>query len=259
MPGTQALDLSRTVAFSAAAHELTLIVDKDDRLYDHRVFEPLSDEFILSVANHGVLQSIRCQARGKDNVVIIGKQRTKACLVIDHLVGARAYKGTLAPVLEAVQRLKVSDLGKRIVDLVGAKGVRLTVLVVPPSAGAAGAQRVMGVENAHRRGDTDAELARKAQRMETLGVPRQEIASDLGLTLNKLGRLLKVDPDAAPAPKKKREPGPKRPGAKRLAAARAVYAEEEESVPALLLGWVLGEVPAARVVAVLPALDGVLG
>lgn len=241
MAGTQALALSRTVAFAASAHEFTLITDKDDRLYDHRVFEDLSDDFILSIALEGVVQSIRAQQRGKDVVVIIGKQRTKACAVIDHLCGAHAYRGSLAPIVEAIQRLKGSDLGKRIIEEVGSRGVRLTVQVVPPAGGAAQAQKLMAVENAHRRGDTDAELARKAQRMEVLAVPRAEIAQSLNVTVNKLGRLLKLDPDAAPKMKAKKAPGPKRPGAKKIAAVIAALANAGQDARVVdALAWVMG-------------------
>lgn len=257
MAGTQALQLARTVAFSASAHDLTLVTDKDDRFYDHRVWEEIADDFILSIALEGVVQSIRAQQRGTDVVVIIGKQRTKACAVIDHLCGAHTYRGNLGPILKAIERLKSSDLGKRIVELVGSKGVRLTVQVLPPAGGAAKAQKVMAVENAHRLADSDAEVARKAQRMEVLGVPREEICVDLRVTPNKLGRLLKIDPDAPARAKVVKPKGPTRPGPKKLQAVRDKLASnDEDTAKGVWIGvrWALGEATKAEMLEVFPEL-----
>jgi DNA-directed RNA polymerase specialized sigma24 family protein len=252
MAGTQALDLQRTVAFAAHAHELTVITDPKDPLYDRSIHDLIADSFLLSIATHGVLQDLKAQDRNGTPIVVFGKQRWKAATVIDHLVGAHLYKGKIAPVVDAIDRHRNSDLGKRIIELVGAKGIRLTVRPLAPAGGAAKVRKVMGAENAHRRAVTPQENAFNAQRLDALGVSHEEIAEDLGVPLSSISRLLKLDPDAPPKARKARTTLV-RPGAKKLEAARDAIGPGDGW---LVLDWVLGLSPAKDLIKRFPQLEG---
>lgn len=215
MPGVQALDLPRTVAFAIWPHQVDLVTNEKDPYFDRRVFEPIDRSDLISVINHGYQQNIKVVQVDGRNIPVFGKGRTKIGLVINHLCGAHPYTGTLKPVLEEIVALKGGAIHDLILDRVGETGVRMMATPMPTKGGAAKAQRLMAVENTHRRAESEAQRAERAQRMLELGVPEEDIMADLDVkTKVTLHKLLKFDPNAPAVPRKK--PEKKRPSAKRL-------------------------------------------
>lgn len=215
MPGSQALDLPRTVAFAIWPHEVALVTDPADPYFDRRVFDAVDRGDLVSVVTHGYQHNIKVVEVSDRNVPVFGKGRTKIGLVINHLSGAHAYKGTLRPVLDCIAELKGGVIHDLILDRVGKTGVRMMAIPMAPKGGAAKAQRLMAVENTHRRAESDAQRAERAQRMAELGVPEADIMEDLDIkTKATLHRLLKFDPNATVAPKTRAKS--KRPSAKRV-------------------------------------------
>jgi hypothetical protein len=137
MPGVQALDLPRTVAFAIWPHEVHLVTDEKDPYFDRRVFEPINMGDLISVAQHGYQQNVKIVQVDKRHIPVFGKGRTKIGLVINHLSGAHAYKGTLKPVVEMIAELKGGVIHDMILEKVGERGVRMMATPMPATGGAA--------------------------------------------------------------------------------------------------------------------------
>lgn len=250
MPGSQALDLPRTVAFAIWPHEVHLVTDPADPYFDRRVFDAVDRGDLVSVVTHGYQHNIKVVDVAGRNVPVFGKGRTKIGLVINHLSGAHAYKGALRPVLDCIAELKGGVIHDLILERVGKTGVRMTATPMPPKGGAAKAQRLMAVENTHRRAESDAQRAERAQRMTELGVPEVDIMEDLDIkTKATLRRLLKFDPSAPVAPKTRAKST--RPGKKAI---DRVLVDLGDPKIGALVSWLRGEATAEDLLAFYPEL-----
>lgn len=251
MPGVQALDLPRVGgAFAIWPHQVHLITDPQDPYFDRRVFDPVDRGDLVSVVTHGYQHNIKVVEVAGRNVPVFGKGRTKIGLVINHLSGAHAYKGALRPVLDCIAELKGGVIHDLILERVGKTGVRMTATPMPPKGGAAKAQRLMAVENTHRRAESDAQRAERAQRMTELGVPEVDIMEDLDIkTKATLRRLLKFDPSAPVAPKTRAKST--RPGKKAI---DRVLVDLGDPKIGALVSWLRGEATAEDLLAFYPEL-----
>lgn len=215
---------------SVEPHDLTLIEDPKHVLYDARVHLPIPDGAILNFAAVGQAQPVSVRPSGLDELVVVdGVQRVKRALVINHLSGRAAYKGKLKPVLEAIDRLKGSDVGKRIIEE-ASKGMKLQIALFRGQGAEAdkSALRAKASANTWRTDDVRAEKIRRAQQMDRQGISADEIAGDLGIkTVATVKRMLNADPDK-PAKSGKRGKAT-RPSAKRLAELAALAKERIES------------------------------
>lgn len=234
---------------SVEPHELTVISDPTDPLYDHRLHLPIKDEAVLNLAAAGQVQPIAVRARGFDEMVIVdGLQRWKRATVINHLVGRRAYEGEVACILEAIERLKNSTIGRRVVELAGG-GMKLYISVYRGADKEA--LRAKGSANVWREDDGKAEQIRKAQQMSRHGFSNAEIAETLGKTETTVERYLAADPDK-PITRKKRGKS-KRPGTKRLGQLAELLTDPAPNL-AVVLGWASGTRTEAEVVEAWPQL-----
>lgn len=244
MPGVQALDLPRTVAFAIWPHEVDLVTDPKDPYFDRRVFDEIDRGVLVSVARHGYQHNIKIVQVDGRHIPVFGKGRTKIGLVINHLAAVHPYEGDLKPVLDCIAELKGGIVHDLILQHVGEKGVRMMATPMPAAGGALKAQRLMAVENTHRRAESDAQRAERAQRLLELGVPEVEIMEDLDIkTKATLHRLLKFDPDAPPATPKTRTKST-RPTKNRIAAIadEAVKAFPETAPALIILNFVCGRI-----------------
>jgi len=226
---------------SIAPHELVLITDPKDPLFDKRVFLPLTDEAILNIAAVGYVQPVSARLRGNDALVVDGIQRTKRGLVINHVVGQHEYKGGIPAVREAIARLSdaTSKIGRRIVELCP-KGVKVPLSIHRGEERDAFAAKVSA--NEFRTDDALVERARKAQQMARHGHDEADIAATFaGVHVQTVKRWLAMDLDKERGPRKPRTKKAK-PTAKRvgdvLSQGETWNMTQREQA---LLEWVLGK------------------
>jgi hypothetical protein len=226
---------------SAWPHELKLITEKSDPLYDKRVFNSVDDVAIRNMVLVKQIQPVAIRMRGDDMVVAAGRGRVKRITIINHLSGAHPYKGTLYPILEAIQRLKGSELETLCADRCP-HGMKVQyVLNRGTEKEGTGA---MASENTMRDDYTLDDKIRTVHTLSAQGFSADEIISNgyvKGKSVATIKRWLKTDPDAIkPLSKTKSKSGPSRPTMKRIekvmTAGEAVFSVTE----AALLDWFSG-------------------
>jgi len=188
---------------SVDPHDLVLITDKKDPLYDGRVHLPVPDEDILNLAAVGFVQPVAVRLRGDEPVIVDGVQRVKRSLIINAVAGVHPYTGNVQAVKEAIIRLSRSDsfAGKRIIELC-AKGVKVPISVHRGKEADAFAAKVSA--NEFRQGDPIIEKARKAQQLNNHGHSAEDIAAMFRVHAGTVKRWLAMDTDKERGPKKKR-------------------------------------------------------
>lgn len=198
------ISIQRKGTNSAMPHELRLITDEKDPMFDKRVLLPLSDEAILNQAAVGVVQALTVKVRGQEALVADGSQRCKRGLVINALNGSHPYRGALQVVKDAIERLRApdSEVGKAIIGLCPA-AVKVPIIIFRGDE----AESYMAKTSANAIREIDAidERARKARNLaQRFGKTNEEIGIALGCSSQTAARLLARDPDAKRAPNKKR-------------------------------------------------------
>ncbi len=226
---------------SAWPHELKLITDKSDPLYDKRVFNSVDDVAIRNMVLVKQIQPIAVRMRGDDMIVAAGRGRVKRITIINHLSGAHPYKGTLYPILEAIQRLKGSDLEALCADRCP-HGMKVQyVLNRGTEKEASGA---MASENTMREDYTLDDKIRTVHTLCAQGFSAEEIISNglvKGKSVATIKRWLKTDPDAIKHPVDKRKAKlSSRPARKKVEAVMAAGEAEFSVKEAALLDWYMG-------------------
>jgi hypothetical protein len=255
MATKQGLDAPRLNAFSYAPEDLTLITTESDPLYDERVELEVPDGAVLDCAALGIKQNCQVRKEGDDVVVLDGHQRVKRALVVNALLGEH-YSGPIKAVRDAIKRLGGSEIAKRVVELRGESGPVRVPVTLDKSKTTADAYGVKSSLNSWRAGESKQHLIAKVHRMANEhDLPREVIAARTGLSLATVGRYLKADPNAAPKARKPMS-AKRKPGAKKL---NEVFIRLPKGSNAkMVLGWVMGEVPAAHLVEMWPDLRAVL-
>lgn len=252
MGGTQALVAARTPAFTFEPNKLTIITDHADPLYDPRLNLPIRRAMLIDIAVRGIHTPISVRRRGKLNIVVAGKQRTKHAVVLNALVAGIKYEGILASVRDAIHEFGAdADLVKQLAAFTGGKPLRIRAVAANSGEDLA-ARMLMRSENAQRVGDAKAERIRAIRdEVERFGTPVDELAAAEGVSEATVKRWLKSDPDAKPKKRGKAT----RPG---LSAIKKLAASLNGEAPAfkLALRWVAGEATSADVINELPALAG---
>lgn len=233
MAGTQALDASRTPAFTFHPHDLIFVVTPGERFYTPTVDDEIPDADVMDMALRGALQSLRVRRTDAGSVITAGRQRTKRALVVNALLGAHAYDGPLASVREAIARLKNSPMGDRIVEVAmkkhGLDGVMLRAFAA--NSGSDVDEEINGlVEDEIRRGGSGSPWQVRAQRAQALveaGQPLERVAECMGgvsvATLRKW--IAELSAPVAP-PKPVRDPVALRP---KLKSMKRIYARAAEA------------------------------
>lgn len=229
---------SRVDAFGYAPHDLVLITDKKDDLYDERVEDEVPDEDVLNFASQGQLQNLVVRLRGSDPLVIVGRQRTKRALIINDLVGLHAYKGHVTSVLQATRRIRANgDLLKAIIEVCPRGIKRLTASM--RNGGTDGtALGIATAENEYREDDPLERKIRRAQRLAELNVTVPEMCTMFkGVHRTTIQRWLKMNL-SAPAKKKVRA---KRPNGKQVADLYEKVKKEGTKREQEIVAWFLGK------------------
>ena len=199
---------SRISAYAFSTPELTLIGDPHDPLYDHRIeTRKLTREFLLSIAMRGVETPISVRRRGKDNVVIRGKQRTKGVIVVNALCPGIPYTGPVKSIHEAIREFGADqDFVKKVTEWVTKA---LKIRAVPANAGdERDARMSMRVENSMRYGDVREETIRAAKaEHEKYGTSAEDIATSEGVSVATARRWLATDLSAPKGSKKRSKHG----------------------------------------------------
>lgn len=231
-------------------HELTVLTDSKDPMYDARVKLPLKDEAILNLAAIGFVQAIAIRPRGSETLIVDGLQRVKRALVINHLAGAHEYDGTVQSVKEAIKRLSGDDsaIGKRVVQLCP-KGVKCPV-IVNRASNDAGAYAAKVSANWFREADPLVEQARKVQRLLQLGHSVEDCAEQFGCHVATIKRWAKMDTEKERPPRKARTKSA-RPTIKMIGKAH----ETANGKVKALLAWVCGKGSFEDAVKAFPELD----
>jgi len=217
-------------------HELTILTDPKDPLYDARVKLPLLDEAIMNLAAVGFVQAVAIRPRGSETLIVDGLQRTKRALVINHLTGTHEYNGPVQSVKDAIKRLSGADsaIGKRIVQLCP-RGVKCPV-IVNRSSNDAGVYAAKVSANWFREADPLVEQARKVQRLLQLGHSIEDCAEQFGCHVATIKRWAKMDTEKERPPRKARTKSA-RPTIKQIG---KVHESANGKVKALL-AWVCGK------------------
>lgn len=213
MAGTQALDASRAPAFTFKPQDLTLVSAQGERFYSPTVEDPIDDLRVLDVASRGVKLSIlvrRDKVNGR-SVVVDGRNRVKLALVVNALTGVCPYTGNLYSVLEAIKRLKDSDIGRRIVELAltwGAEGVMLKAFADNGGSDLDAEANGIATDEMRRGGAgcTWDVRAKRAQQLIEAGQPIESVAANMnGVTVATLKRwIAKLNAGETLQPKKVR-------------------------------------------------------
>lgn len=226
---------------SIEAHDLTLITNKSDPMYDRRILLAVRDEDVLNLAAVGFVQAISVRLRGDEAIVVDGVQRVKRALTINAVVGAHPYTGNVQSVKEAISRLSAADslAGKRLIELCP-RGVKVP-FTVHRAADEAEAFKAKVSANEYREADPVREKAQKAQQLDRHGHSEADIAAIFRVHVQTVKRWLEMDLSKEPGPRKARTKKIK-PTAKRITDVLDRLEDwngtEREK---WLLSWVLGK------------------
>jgi ParB family chromosome partitioning protein len=146
-----AIDAKRGNVFMLEPERLTLVTDKNHPLYDPRVEDEPSENMILNIAMHGVLEPILVRKNGEAIEVIVGRGRTKAALEVNRRLRAEGKPTIFIPAMVK---------GGSDADLFG--------MVIS--------------ENEIRRDDSMVNKGEKARKLLNMGHTVQQIAVTFGVT-----------------------------------------------------------------------------
>lgn len=229
---------SRISAYTFDPSELTLITDSKDPLYDVRVEDPIDRAFALNIAARGVQTAIDVRRRGAQSIVIRGKQRTKAVIVVNVLAAGAAYTGPIKAIHNAIHEFGAdADFVKK-VTLWVKKALKIRAL--PANAGDdRDARMSMRTENAYRRGDSLQARIRFAQEEhERYGTPADEIAANENVSVATVKRWLAMDSSTPRRPKKRGKAS--RPSGKQIATLVEQIRVHATPRELALLDWIQG-------------------
>ncbi len=223
--------------YSFWPHELVMITDPKDKLYDQHIEEEIPDGAVVNVAAHGILQTARVVRRDGEPIVIAGHQRTKRAHVVNHIVSVRKYDGTLKSVRDSIKRIEGNEeLVRRILQL-APKGVKVPA-IVSTRTDEAHARAIKVAEQVWRRKEDPVAIqADEAQRMTELGFSVEDIATEMNISAATVRRYLKFD-TSKPRERKKRGKAT-RPGAKQIQVFFAKVKDKLNKRERLLLEWIL--------------------
>lgn len=233
----QALDAKRLGGyFAVMPADLVLVTDSSNEFYDLRVEDPIEEGAVLDVANEGILENILV-IRQKDGIVVVdGHQRVKRALAANALIG-HPYKGPVKAVHECIEKLKKSDVGKRIIELLADGPVQVPVKIGADDVKQAWARKWS--TNFWRHDDPVIRHATIAQRMHAHGTPIPEIAARMNTSVMSVRRYIKMDL-TKPRMKPKKRGGDTRPRVKEIQNASVALEEKFTSRERVLVGWILG-------------------
>lgn len=244
----QAFEASRMGgAYSFDPSNLTIPTDPTDPLYDKRWSDPIPDGAVLDAAAMGVIEPVVISKRvvGKNTlaVVVDGIQRVKRTLVVNALLGQQ-YRGEIQVVKDAIDRLKASPIGRRVIELCPDGPLRVPTTVRAGTDADAYAAKVSA--NFWRHDDPVSRRAEIAQRLQKHGHSVDEIAARMGgCSTMTVRRMLAID-TTKPREKKVRG-GATRPSAKQVASLFEQVKGEITEREKALLKWILKGGDAAHV------------
>ena len=160
--GKAALNEKLRDMFLVPPEKLTLVVDKNNPLYDPRVEDTPNESMIANIAMHGVLEPILVRKNGRNVEVVAGRGRTKAAIEVNRRLAAEGKPPLLVPVLVK---------GGTDADLFG----------------------VMISENEIRRGDALLVKGAKARKLLHLGYTTQQIAITYGVSRQAVNQWLAAE------------------------------------------------------------------
>ena len=160
--GNTALNEKRRDMFLVPPEKLTLVVDKNNPLYDPRVEDAPDESMIVNIAMHGVLEPVLVRKNGDAIEVVAGRGRTKAAIEANRRLTAEGKSPLFVPVLVK---------GGTDADLFG----------------------VMISENEIRRGDSMLVKGEKARKLLNMGYSEQQIAVTFGVTRQAVESWLAVE------------------------------------------------------------------
>ena len=141
---------------------LVIVIDKAHPLYDERANLDLSEHFVSSIMEHGILEPVLIRKNGPLFEVMDGRQRVRGAIEANkRFSGAGSDKVVLVPVIM-----------RRENDIDAAK--------------------VMIAANEIRQADTPLVRARKAQRLLDLGALLPEVARQFGIAVDTLNENLQL-------------------------------------------------------------------
>lgn len=194
MAGTQAFDASRESLWVFDPNDLIVVgVDTDDGLehplVNHRVlqlremwksgrFDEEFEALVKSIMLHGVLEPVVVRKNGAKAEIVLGRNRTLATRE------ANRRKAEIAPAGEQIKVRGIQRKNNEVKSLTGA----------------------VEAENNVRRGDDPLTKARNARRQLDMGVPKGQVAIDMGVSDAVLDKLLLL-PELSPQMQKAVEEG----------------------------------------------------
>lgn len=230
---------SRVDAYAFDPRDLTLLTDKGDPLYDKRVEDPISREFVLDIAIRGPHTPIAVRRRDPNRIVVRGKQRTKACHVLNALTAAVPYTGDVKAIHTAIKEFGAAlDFVKQLTTFTRGKSLKLKVMAA--NAGDdRDARLAMRSENAHRHGDLLAERVRYIQdEIEKYGTAPEDLALAEGVSVATIRRWSKMNTTTR-TPKKKRGKA-SRPSRKQIETMYESHRDKLSMRERAIFDWVLG-------------------
>lgn len=258
MAGTQALRASRTPAFSYDPNDLKISEREGDPLYQRERNElAITRDDVLAIATAGTPSSLKVRRRDDGDYIVTGRQRTKAAAVANELGAGVRYTGSLPAVRDAISEFaKDPDFCSRLTILMRNKSIRL-VATSANHGDDNSVRTVMAIENAYAHGEAKAAIVRSViEDSERFSHTAEMISLARKIPLSTVKRWIKKGLPQNGA-KTQRAPST-RPNAKQL---RAVFdgmfgpdkVFAQEHYPArVILGWVLGDVEKAQLIAEFP-------
>lgn len=239
MPGTQALSAQRAPAFSFDPQELVLALPSSDPLHDPRVESlPVTAEDVLEAVWRGV-PTIEVRKRDDDNIVIDGKQRTKATIVANAIGAGVKYRGPVAAIKTAILELtKDEALVERISTKMGGRAMRIRATAAN-TGDDRDARLKMRARNSHSHQDELLERIRWAQNeSEQYATPVADIAAAEKVSEATVRKWLAMDASKPRTPKARgKAKGPTRKRIGQVAAS-----EHTPLGLAVVLRWTTGVV-----------------
>jgi len=238
---------------SVDPHDLVLITDKRDPMYDARIHLAVPDEDVLNLAAVGFVQPVAVRLRGDEPVIVDGVQRVKRALIINHITAKHVYTGHVQAVKDAIIRLSASGsaAGRRIIELCST-GVKVPISVHRGKEADAFAAKVSA--NEFRQGDTIIEKARKAQQLNNHGHDAADIAAMFKVHVGTVKRWLAMDTEKERGPRKKRAKLARPTPARIQKTLGVVEAGEWSAEQLVLVEWLLGKTNDAALFEALPFL-----
>jgi hypothetical protein len=247
MAGTQALDASRTPAFTYEPDALILVTKPGERFYSPTVEDPIPDGDVLDAVSRGIKLSLLVRKTAHGDVVVAGRQRTKRALVVNHILGVKKYDGPIKSVRDTIARIKGTPIEERIIEIGTAKWPKgLMLRAFAENGGSDLDAEAAGIaEDEIRRGGSgqnNAIRAARARQLSESGYPIDKIAETMrDVSIVTLRRWINKDPGGKAKAGKRGKAT--RPGAAKLKKVieRAEAANLAQSAIAALQ-WAAGDI-----------------